>query len=594
MPEIHHFVKVAFHRFKAFRDFTLNLRKFNILVGPNNAGKSTVLAAFRILSSGIRKARRLKPELVSGPRGDTLGYSVDMGSIAVAQENIFYNYDDSEAATVQFNLSNRNSLLLYFRPNGKCSLIPMADKRCTSPTTFQSQFNCQIGFAPILGPVDHREALFEKEAARNALHNYTASRNFRNIWFHYPEKFEEFRNALKRTWPGMDIEKPFVEYADGKGWLNMFCPEDRIPREICWSGFGFQVWCQMLTHLIQGNDRSLFLIDEPDIYLHSDLQRQLFGLLRNLGPDILIATHSTEIITEADPDDLVIIDKRRGSAKRINNPTQISEVFGLLGSSLNPVLTQLAKTRRVVFVEGKDFQVLGRFAQRLGFERVGTRAAFAVIPTEGFNPERIRNLVNGMEATLGSKVSVSAILDRDYRSDKEITAIEEACRSFCDLIHIHKRKEIENFLLVPAAIDRAAKRRLADRLKRVGGLQEYTSSAASVLESLAQEKHSYVMAQRLASRRRFERTAQSGVNEATYNEIVLKDFAEDWKDLDSKLRIVPGKDALAAVNQHLQQNYSVNVTPTAIIDAMTKEEIPEELQQLMAALDDFAKRAVAE
>lgn len=91
----------------------------------------------------------------------------------------------------------------------------------------------------------------------------------------------------------MDVERPSVDVSHDRPRLHMFCPEERIPREIFWSGFGFQVWCQMLTHLIQGGDNSIFLIDEPDIYLHSNLQRQLIGLLRQLGPDILIATHST-------------------------------------------------------------------------------------------------------------------------------------------------------------------------------------------------------------------------------------------------------------------------------------------------------------
>jgi len=92
----------------------------------------------------------------------------------------------------------------------------------------------------------------------------------------------------------MDIQRPFIEGSGKDARLYMFCPEDRIPREIFWAGFGFQVWCQMLTHLIQSSDVALFLIDEPDIYLHSELQRQLLSLLRNLGPDIMIATHSTE------------------------------------------------------------------------------------------------------------------------------------------------------------------------------------------------------------------------------------------------------------------------------------------------------------
>src|SRR5947207_5085354 len=136
----------------------------------------------------------------------------------------------------------------------------------------------------------------------------------------------------------------------------------------------------MLTHLIQASDKSLFLIDEPDIYLHSELQRQLIGLLRDMGPDILLATHSTEIITEAETDDIVLINKQRNSGRRIKNPSQLEEVFSILGSNLNPILTQLAKSRRVVFVEGQDFQLLSKFALRLDYSVVGNRSQFAVVP----------------------------------------------------------------------------------------------------------------------------------------------------------------------------------------------------------------------
>jgi predicted ATP-dependent endonuclease of OLD family len=152
---------------------------------------------------------------------------------------------------------------------------------------------------------------------------------------------------------------------------------------------GFQVWCQMPTHLIQSHDDSLFLIDEPDIYLHSDLQRQLLQILRGLGPDILIATHSTEIINEAERDDIVLINKARNTGRRVREPSELRQVFAALGSNTNPILTQLAKTRRALFVEGDDFQILGRFAQKLGLRNVAARSDFAVVPVGGFNPERI-------------------------------------------------------------------------------------------------------------------------------------------------------------------------------------------------------------
>jgi predicted ATPase len=400
----HQFVRVDFQRFKAFASFSLQLRHFNILVGPNNSGKSTILAAFRILAAAMRTANTRKPKMGAGPNGRTLGYAVELNSISVAEENLFFNYDDSKAATVTFRLSNQNELTLYFPRQGVCFLIADAQgKSVTTPSAFRSQFNCLIGFVPILGPIEHNENLYAKEAARLALFNYRAARNFRNIWFHFPEKWNEFRSVLNATWPGMDVERPQVDRTHEKPRLFMFCPEERIPREIFWAGFGFQVWCQMLTHLVQSSHVALFLIDEPDIYLHSDLQRQLLGLLRNMGPDIVIATHSAEIISEAEADDIVLINKKRVSARRLKHPSQLKEVFAALGSNLNPILTQLAKTRKAVFVEGSDFQILSKFARKMKFSKVENRSDFAVIPVEAFSPERIRSLKAGIEATLGGR-----------------------------------------------------------------------------------------------------------------------------------------------------------------------------------------------
>jgi len=299
------YISVKFSKFKGFKQFTLNLRAFNILVGPNNCGKSTILGAFRILAEGCRKANAKNPILVDGPDGPALGYSVDLSEIPVATENVFLNYEDAEPAIVTFKLSNGNEMLLYFKEVGSCSLICRTDGGwgIRSTSDFKSAYNAPIGFVPILGPVEHNEVLYQKEAARLALLTHRAARNFRNIWQHYPDNFDEFRSLVQTTWPGMDIEPPVVDYSHRPTRLHMFCPEERIPREIYWAGFGFQVWCQMLTYIIRGRATAIFLIDEPDIYLHSDLQRQLLGILRNLGPDILLATHSTEIISEAEADD---------------------------------------------------------------------------------------------------------------------------------------------------------------------------------------------------------------------------------------------------------------------------------------------------
>jgi hypothetical protein len=484
-------------------------------------------------------------------------------------------------------------LLLYFPEQESCLLIPDAQGRTIQTAAdFKRHFNCPIGFVPILGPVEHHETLYEQQAARLALFNYRAARNFRNIWYHFPERFPQFRTLLQQTWPGMDIEPPQVDRSHDKPRLHMFCPEQRIPREIFWAGFGFQVWCQMLTHLVQGSDTSIFLIDEPDIYLHSDLQRQLLGLLRSLGPDILVATHSTEIITDAETDDIVLINKARTQGKRINNPAQLEGVFKALGSNLNPILTQLAKTRRAVFVEGKDFQIFSRFARKLGMNAVANRSDFAVIPTDGFNPERVRSLKAGIELTLGGPIAAAAVLDRDYRSDAERVSILAECGKFCDMVEIHQRKEVENFLLVPSALDRAASKKVDERARNRELELKYEPIASELLERFAASKKSYVTAQMISARRAFERQHASGVHEATISESVLESLELAWGNAEFRIAAMPGKEALSYINGELQSRYGVSLTPTAIIEVMETSDVPADVRALLENIATFSKISI--
>lgn len=587
------FTSVSFHRFKGFKQFTLHLKEFNILVGPNNCGKSTILGAFRILAEGVRKANAKNPIFVDGPDGTTLGYSVDLTDIPVATENIFFNYEDTEPAIVMFKLSNKNVMVLYFKEVGTCNLICRTEsgRVIRGTSDFKSEFNAPIGFVPILGPVEHNEVLYQKEAARLALLTHRAARNFRNIWHHYPENFDEFRTFVQTTWPGMDIEPPKIDYSHRPARLHMFCPEERIPREIYWAGFGFQVWCQMLTYVIRGRASAIFLIDEPDIYLHSDLQRQLICILRQLGPDILIATHSTEIITEAEPDDLVVISKNKTSGKRITHPGELQNIFQTLGSNLNPVLTQLAKTKRVVFVEGKDFQILSRFARRLGLERIGNRADFAVVPVEGFNPRKVQDFIKGIETTLGGIVKAGVIFDRDYRSTAECVEILDELAKSCNFAKIHSRKEIENFLLHPESLTRALEKRLAEKATRTGSVKkaEEKIDIINILEQVTSAMRYKVQARYVEKRRPFEHAKAPGLAEETVTEKLMEEYDAEWIVLEKRLRLVPGKETFAAMNTYLQENVGVTLTSTLVIDSFKKENIDPELVELFDAISKFTR-----
>lgn len=267
-------------------------------------------------------------------------------------------------------------------------------------------------------------------------------------------------------------------------------------------------------------------------------------------------------------------------------------MFTALGSNLNPILTQLAKTRRAIFVEGNDFQILSRFARKLELRGIANRSDFAVVSVKGFNPERIRSLKGGMEISLGGAISAAALMDKDYRSDRECVAIVTHCETFCDYVTIHRRKEIENFLLVPQAMDRAATRRVEDQARRTGVNKTYTGRAVTFLDNFAREKKSYVSAQYVGERVRFERVNSPRLAQASVAEAALNELEACWNDAQSRLEIIPGKEALSAFNQYLQSEHGVSITPASIVEAMRADEIPEEIRSLLDGISKFARSRV--
>ena len=589
-----HITSIQYSNYKSFKSFKISLNEFNILVGPNNAGKSTVIGSLKILAEGVRKAKSKKPVNITLPIGiDALGYEIDLNQVPVATENVFHDYDEETPAIIKFELSNGAFLQVFFPKRDKCYMnYEHGDLVIKSPAEFKQIVNLEIGFVPILGPVDHRERLFQKEAARLALLTYTASRNFRNIWYHYSEDFLEFKDLVRSTWPGMDIDPPEVNRSTETPTLDMFCPEDRIPRELFWAGFGFQVWCQMLTYIVKNKRASLFLIDEPDIYLHSDLQRQLLGILKSLGPDIILATHSTELICEAELNDILLINKANRTAKRIKDPTQLRDIFNVLGSNLNPILTQIAKSKRVLFVEGKDFSIFSKIARILKMDQVANRQDFAVVPLEGFNPVRLRALKEGIEKTIGSNILSAVIFDRDYKSENEIIEEEKDLLKGNHFAQLHSCKEIENFLLIPEAIKKAIDNRLKESNKRNGNTIEYTIDINKILKDISGEFKHKTQAQLQSHQLKYEKSISPKLNESTIIEKILKDFDEQWNDLPTRLKMVSGKEFLATLNTHLQNEYKITVTNTNIINSLLKDDISDELKTLLEKIDEFRKQPV--
>ena len=306
--------------------------------------------------------------------------------------------------------------------------------------------------------------------------------------------------------------------------LVMFCSEDRRDRELYWAGLGFQVWCQLLTHVSRCSGSDLLVVDEPEVYLHPDVQRQLLGILRDVQPDVVLATHSTEIIGEADPSEILLVDKTRRSAKRLRDVEEVQQALDVIGSIQNITLTELARNRRLLFVEGlNDYKIIRRFARNVALTDLASGNGITALESGGFSSlSRVQALAWGFRKTLGTELKVAAIYDRDYWCDEEINELVSSLNTEIQFAHIHQRKEIENYLLIPAVLERVVIRLITEKARQNGIDEVSQVNVMDLLASLTNETKTDCQGQYVSRYCEYHRN--SGRDQATLTSEALSRF----------------------------------------------------------------------
>ncbi len=580
-----HIVRIDYENYKALRKLALHLDHMNVLVGPNNSGKSTIISSLRALDTAIRHARAKSPGWIKVDGLDRLGYTLNTMSLPISTDNVSTNYDNV-CAKVHYKLSNGTKLELGFPTQNSCYFCVEGPRGTPkTPVQFRADVPLVLTCIPQLGPVEREELLVEPKTVNSNLNTQRASRNFRNYWHYNPDNFEAFASLVKTTWPGLAIQKPELDKTPPPT-LSMFCTEDRFTIELHWAGVGFQVWCQLLTHIARAKDSSIIVVDEPEIYLHPDVQRQLLNLLRKQKVDVIIATHSSEIMGEADPDEIIVLDKRKQTAKHIKDVEGVQIALDNIGSIHNITLAQLARTKRAIFTEGSfDYKVLRRFAAILDFHDLAAGAGMTAFESEGFASwQKIRDFSWGLEKTVGKTLHIASVFDRDYFCDEQLLEVQNELGSRVDLVYILKRKEIENYLLSPIPLQKAVDRALSENHKRTG--REVKSvDISKILDEVTLTFKADAQSQYLGKRSDYLRG--TGKNITTLNRETLSWFEQLWINLDSRLQIVPGKEVLAKFREHIQKALGVNITDNKILSAFSKSDVASDMSELIMKLEKY-------
>jgi predicted ATP-dependent endonuclease of OLD family len=573
--------------FKAFARFRVYLKGQTILVGPNNAGKSTVIEAARIAARLLKLARNRSPslhrrDLDHGVQAYPIPGLTEIATI----ENLRHEFTPSEVR-IDVKFSNRVQLHAVW-PEDDSDDIPggffyLEDNNGKQPIKPKQVRECVplVGVVPTLSPIEHREALLQTEYVASRRDTRLASRHFRNHLRllrdgdHGPGfSLEGYKDFVEKYCPDATI----VDLEGGFGFkseLDCYYQEasSRTRREVAWAGDGMQIWWQVLLHLYLLKDRDVVVLDEPDVFLHADLQRRLVHVLEEHSAQTILATHSAEVLAEADERAISWIDKARKTAKRIPDTSIQFQLGQALGTNFNLGLARALRARLVLFVEGADMKVLRLLARAAGARTIATETGVAVVPLGGFsNWDRIEPFTWMKSKLLEDAVRVYVILDRDYRSPERVEEIVSRLNLAGVEPHVWDRKELESYLLEPNAIARLSNMK--------------SSWVSKALSGIADGMKSHVMAQTSDAWER-EKTGAKKHSSAVKEEVFQR-FEQVWSAHPNRVCLCPAKQVLTELNKAIASSGKGKpVTVAGLARAMRREEIDPEMLKVLLRVDSL-------
>lgn len=499
--------KVELKNFKKFKNETIILRPMglSLLAGGNNSGKSTLLQSLAVWDFCLTVLKNEKGYSALTPEhtGQGVGLSDDefspiqIPSLAHLWTNLTNQVKGADGYTLsikptwkdasgvdkylEISLALANDRL--FIKQTKSNLVlgdatpriafvpPFAGITAKEQRMNVAQRRALTGSGLVGGAI--RNLLFELESENQKKREELKDANgriknsdLRKLRENDP--WEQLQSAMGRYFQSSLAVSPFNELYHSYIRVSLVKGEwdkTRIkkfpkfkPRDLMAEGSGFLQWVSVFA-LALDPLTDVLLLDEPDAHLHSSLQTLLLAELESIsdktGKQLMIATHSTEILRWVTHSKILMF--KGSKAKYLGDESARMGLFAGLGSEFSPRLDRLKRSKALLLVEAEsDYQILKKMAEKIGTPIPDDIVVWA---WTGSSKER-KQLFLQLKADIPELKAVS-IRDRDNLEQNNVDPItlRDKSESNTDsdlMLRVWQRRHIENYLLHPQAIARAA------------------------------------------------------------------------------------------------------------------------------------------
>ena len=444
---------VAVRNFKLFEDAAFELSEFLVVVGPNNAGKTTFLQAVAAWSEAATQWRRVA-DLARDDDGEYRPVEVSWGD--------FRSVPSSEFSQLWTNLETRQPAMVEVATDSWCiafefrlrhsGIIAIRPSRDVREDALQALLEHPLipVYVPPVSGLDVRERPLQRIAIPSLIASGQLNLVLRNQLLAVAEdeaRWDRLRDYVRRYF-GYYLDFPSASD-------TLYCyyrrEADGISLELASAASGFLQVLAVFAILLLGETGSgaVLMLDEPDAHLHVLLQNEMYADLRKLaaetGSQLIVVTHSETLINMADPTSLRVIG-RDGIARAQSQSAKDSLRL------TNTEIVNATSFPRILYGEGRtDIAILRAWATVLDHEATTLLPRLVYVATRESTTQSLHGRAarhfKAMKSVVRPLVGFE-LVDSDGKSKSSKTNPQGLIR------HVWQRYEIESYLLVPGAVDR--------------------------------------------------------------------------------------------------------------------------------------------
>jgi hypothetical protein len=573
--------RLTLRNFKSVDEQTYDFTQFDLLVGRNNSGKSTVLQALAIWQFCVDEFHRSKR---SGSKGIQVVLP-NFTALPVPEFNLLWKdrtdrrwpFINGKKGTQEYILINilvewrcgtgemdsfgvelryHSPQTIYAIPSGGWAKFHESEKRSDFP---------QIAYVPPFSGLEPSEKRLDVSPIRQQVGKGQPGSVLRNLLLQVcpppvrgedgrisrgykpPSDWQELAEIIER-WFSVKINAPKYESAKDV-YITVEYRQNNKNYDIISGGSGFH---QILTLLafLYGYHPSTILLDEPDAHLHVNLQREILDHFKRKSVEVntqfLIATHAEEFARGVDPNQIVSLLSQVPC--RIESTPVILRAMAEVS---NEEIARLMASPFILYVEGDDDErILRAWSDQCGARAAMERICFKSMG--GGNKEKMKERADKHFTALKQILpEVKRLMLFDY--DTKESAFHPLSNN--PSLAEWKRKNIENYLLVPNAWKRAALQQI-----KCGEDDLFASPSLQIIDDFFSGENL---------------TLPSG---KTWRNVTAHVFSA----VDGKLLLFEMDDALFHQLRNLSPSVQLNRQQVAM--AMIPEEIHEDVYQFMKKL----------